>query len=95
VVAETVAQTPPAIADTPSGTAPAAPSVTADQVPTPAVTSATPTAPKKVVLSEAEQMKPETLVAGMMGEMLNTTNGRIIAAVVLLLIGFLIGRSLQ
>jgi hypothetical protein len=31
----------------------------------------------------------------MMGEMLNTTNGRIIAAVVLLLIGFLLGRSLQ
>jgi hypothetical protein len=54
-----------------------------------------PAAPKKVVLSEAEQMKPETLVAGMMSEMLNTTNGRIIAAVVLLLIGFLIGRSLQ
>jgi carbon monoxide dehydrogenase subunit G len=54
-----------------------------------------PAAPKKVVLSEAEQMKPETLVAGMMGEMLNTTNGRIIAAVVLLFIGFLIGRWVQ
>ncbi len=51
-----------------------------------------PAAPKKVVLSEAEQMKPETLVAGMMSEMLNTTNGRIIAAAVLLIIGFLIGR---
>jgi uncharacterized protein len=57
--------------------------------------SSTPAAPKKVVLSESEQMKPETLVAGMMGEMLNTTNGRIVAAVILLLIGFLLGRSLQ
>jgi len=55
----------------------------------------TPATPKKVVLSEAEQMKPETLVAGMMGEMLNTTNGRIVAAVVLLLVGFLIGRWAQ
>lgn len=53
-----------------------------------------PAAPKKVVLSEAEQMKPETLVAGMMGEMLNTTTGRIIAAVGLFVIGFLIGRMI-
>ena len=53
-----------------------------------------PASPKKVVLSEAEQMKPETLVAGMMGEMLNTTTGRIVAAAVLLVIGFLIGRMI-
>lgn len=68
--------------------------VTADAPVAPAEPAA-PTAPKKVVLSEAEQMKPETLVAGMLGEMLNTTNGRIIAAVVLLLLGFLIGRWVQ
>ncbi len=90
VVAESVAPVTPAIADAPNETIPAASAVATQE----SVPPVTPAAPKKVVLSESEQMKPETLVAGMMGEMLNTTNGRIIAAVVLLLIGFLIGRSL-
>lgn len=91
-VAEPVAAVAPAVADAPSEPVVATPGVTQES--TVPVAPAAPTAPKKVVLSEAEQMKPETLVAGMMGEMLNTTNGRIIAAVILLLIGFLIGRSL-
>lgn len=88
VPAEPVVAEPPAAPEPPA----------ALDAPTPAESPAapdapvTPAAPKKVVLSEAEQMKPETLVAGMMGEMLNTTNGRIIAAVVLLIVGFLIGR---
>jgi len=47
---------------------------------------------KEVVLSEAEQMKPEALVGGMIGDMLNSTTGRVVVAVVLLLIGFLIGQ---
>ena len=89
-VAEPVAtpESPASPADTVSPAAPVA-AVAAPSEPV------APAAPKKVVLSEAEQMKPETLVAGMMSEMLNTTNGRIIAAVVLLLIGFLIGRWTQ
>lgn len=91
VVAESVAPVTPAIADAPNETIPA-PSAVAAQESVPPVT---PAAPKKVVLSESEQMKPETLVAGMMSEMLNTTTGRVIAAAVLLLIGFLIGRSLH
>jgi carbon monoxide dehydrogenase subunit G len=91
VVAESVAPVTPAIADAPNETIPAASAVAAQE----SVPPVTPAAPKKVVLSESEQMKPETLVAGMMSEMLNTTTGRVIAAAVLLLIGFLIGRSLH
>ena len=86
VVAESTA-TPEPVASPVDAVSPAAPvAAVAPSAPVP------PAAPKKVVLSEAEQMKPETLVAGMMGEMLNTTTGRIIAAAVLLIIGFLIGR---
>lgn len=70
------------------------PVAVAEPAPSEPVAPVAPTAPKKVVLSEAEQMKPETLVAGMMGEMLNTTTGRIIAAVVLFVIGFVIGRMI-
>ncbi len=48
---------------------------------------------KSVVLSEAEQMKPEALVGGMLSDMLNSTTGRLVFAVVLLVIGVLIGRA--
>lgn len=90
----------PVVAESTATPEPVAAPVAAVSPATPAAVAApsapvAPAAPKKVVLSEAEQMKPETLVAGMMGEMLNTTNGRIIAAVVLLLVGFLIGRWTQ
>jgi carbon monoxide dehydrogenase subunit G len=47
---------------------------------------------KSVVLSESEQLKPETLVSGMINEWLATTTGKVIAIVVLLAIGFLLGR---
>jgi hypothetical protein len=43
------------------------------------------------VLSESEQLKPETLVSGMVNEWLSTTQGKIIAVIVLLVIGFLLG----
>jgi hypothetical protein len=46
---------------------------------------------KSVVLSESEQLKPETLVSGMVNEWLSTTQGKIIAVIVLLVIGFLLG----
>jgi hypothetical protein len=46
---------------------------------------------KSVVLSESEQLKPETLVSGMINEWLATTTGKVIAIVVLLAIGFLLG----
>lgn len=47
---------------------------------------------KSVVLSESEQLKPETLISGMINEWLATTTGKVIAVVVLLFIGFLLGR---
>lgn len=49
---------------------------------------------KEVVLSEAEQMKPEALVGGMIGDMLNSTTGRVVAAVFFFVVGFLVGRWL-
>ena len=58
----------------------------------PAVAATPAPARKEVVLSEAEQMKPEALVGGMIGDMLNSTTGRVVVAVILLLIGFLIGQ---
>lgn len=90
VPAEPVVADPVAVESTTTPEALVSPATPVDAVAPSA--PVTPAAPKKVVLSEAEQMKPETLVAGMMGEMLNTTTGRIIAAAVLLVIGFLIGR---
>jgi hypothetical protein len=47
---------------------------------------------KSVVLSESEQLKPETLISGMINEWLATTTGKVIVVVVLLFIGFLLGR---
>ena len=47
---------------------------------------------KSVVLSESEQLKPETLISGMINEWLATTSGKVIAVVVLLVIGYLLGR---
>ncbi len=47
---------------------------------------------KSVVLSESEQLKPETLVSGMVNEWLSTATGKIVAVVVLFVLGFLVGR---
>jgi carbon monoxide dehydrogenase subunit G len=47
---------------------------------------------KSVVLSESEQLKPETLVSGMVNEWLSTSTGKIVAVVVLFVLGFLVGR---
>ena len=59
-----------------------------------ATSDTAPTEPvrKSVVLSESEQLKPETLVSGMVNEWLSTTQGKVIAVIVLLAIGFLLGR---
>ena len=57
----------------------------------PVATVAPTPARKEVILSEAEQMKPEALVGGMIGDMLNSTTGRVLVALILLLIGFLVG----
>ena len=47
---------------------------------------------KSVVLSEAEQLKPGTLISGMINEGRAMTTGKVIAVVVLLGIGFVLGR---
>lgn len=48
---------------------------------------------RSVVLSESEQLKPETLVAGMVGEWLNSTAGKVILVVIGAVIGYLLGRG--
>lgn len=48
---------------------------------------------KSVVLSEAEQMQPTTLVSGAIGAWLNTTTGKVALAAVSALVGYLIGRG--
>jgi soluble lytic murein transglycosylase-like protein len=47
---------------------------------------------KSVVLSESEQLKPETLVSGMVNEWLSTSTGKLVAVVVLFVLGFVVGR---
>jgi len=88
-----VAPEAPAVADAPA--VPEAPAV-ADA---PAAADA-PVAPiasepvrRSVVLSESEQLKPETLVAGMVGEWLNTTIGKVALVVIGAVIGYLFGRG--
>jgi carbon monoxide dehydrogenase subunit G len=48
---------------------------------------------RSVVLSESEQLKPETLVAGMVGEWLNSTTGKVVLVVIGVVIGYLLGRG--
>ena len=48
---------------------------------------------RSVVLSESEQLKPETLVAGMVGEWLNSTIGKAALVVIGAVIGYLLGRG--
>ena len=85
----------PAVADAPvAPDAPEAPAVAA----APAA-SAAPAAPasepvrRSVVLSESEQLKPETLVAGLVGEWLNSTAGKVALVVIGAVIGYLLGRG--
>ena len=72
--------------------APVAPAVDA--------TPAAPVAPapetpirKSVVLSEAEQMQPTTLVSGAIGAWLNTTTGKVALVVIGAIVGHLIGNA--
>jgi hypothetical protein len=48
---------------------------------------------RSVVLSESEQLKPETLVAGLVGEWLNSTAGKVALVVIGAVIGYLLGRG--
>lgn len=90
VVAE-VAEVPavPAVADVPA--APDAPA-TPDAPAAPAAPASEPVR-RSVVLSESEQLKPETLVAGMVGEWLNSTTGKVVLVVIGVVIGYLLGRG--
>lgn len=72
--------------------APVAPAVDA----TPAAPVATaPETPirKSVVLSEAEQMQPTTLISGAIGAWLNTTTGKVALVVIGAIVGYLIGNA--
>jgi len=73
----------PAVQDTPAAPdAPAAPAAPASEP-----------VRRSVVLSESEQLKPETLVAGMVGEWLNSTTGKVVLVVIGAVIGYLLGRG--
>lgn len=81
---------------------PAAPaeSTPAAVVDAPVAPAATQTAPaadapvrKSVVLSEAEQMQPTTLLSGAIGAWLNTTAGKVVLVVIGAIIGYLIGNG--
>lgn len=79
----------PAVADAPAiPAAPAAPDAPA----APAAPASEPVR-RSVVLSESEQLKPETLVAGMVGEWLNTSIGKAALVVIGVVIGYLLGRG--
>lgn len=71
----------PAVPDAPvAPTAPAAPTVANEPV------------RRSVVLSESEQLKPEAMMSGVLDDLLKTSNGKLIVAVVLVLIGYILGR---
>jgi carbon monoxide dehydrogenase subunit G len=72
--------------------APDAPAV-ADAPDAPAAPVANEPVRRSVVLSESEQLKPETLVAGLVGEWLNSTTGKVILVVIGAVIGYLLGRG--
>lgn len=88
-----VAPEAPAVADAPA--VPEAPAVA--DAPTVADAPVAPIASepvrRSVVLSESEQLKPETLVAGMVGEWLNSTIGKVALVVIGAVIGYLFGRG--
>ena len=70
------------------------PAVPAASAPVPAAPdAAAPEAParKSVVLSEAEQLQPTTLVTGAIGAWLNTTTGKVALVVIGAIIGYLFG----
>ncbi|MCE2853683.1 MAG: carbon monoxide dehydrogenase subunit G [Chloroflexaceae bacterium] len=70
------------------------PAVPAASAPVPAAPdAAAPEAParKSVVLSEAEQLQPTTLVSGAIGAWLNTTTGKVALVVIGAIIGYLLG----
>jgi len=85
-----VAPEAPAAPEAP--TAPDAPAV-ADAPDAPAAPVANEPVRRSVVLSESEQLKPETLVAGLVGEWLNSTTGKVILVVIGAVIGYLLGRG--
>jgi carbon monoxide dehydrogenase subunit G len=70
---------------------PAVPAASTPDVAAPDV--AVPEAPvrKSVVLSEAEQLQPTTLVSGAIGAWLNTTTGKVALVVIGAIIGYLLG----
>jgi carbon monoxide dehydrogenase subunit G len=70
---------------------PAVPAASTPDVAAPDV--AAPEAPvrKSVVLSEAEQLQPTTLVSGAIGAWLNTTTGKVALVVIGAIIGYLLG----
>ena len=70
------------------------PAVPAASAPVPAAPdAAAPEAParKSVVLSEAEQLQPTTLVTGAIGAWFNTTTGKVALVVIGVIIGYLLG----
>lgn len=91
-----IAQRAPVAPEAPA--APDAPAVTdapavADAPDAPAAPVASEPVRRSVVLSESEQLKPETLVAGLVGEWLNSTTGKIVLVVIGVVVGYLLGRG--
>jgi carbon monoxide dehydrogenase subunit G len=93
-IAQRIAVAPEAPAAPDAPMAPDAPAV-AEAPATPEAPAAPASEPvrRSVVLSESEQLKPETLVAGMVGEWLNSTTGKVVLVVIGVVIGYLLGRG--
>lgn len=93
-IAQRIAVAPEAPAAPEAAMAPDAAAV-ADAPATPEAPAAPASEPvrRSVVLSESEQLKPETLVAGMVGEWLNSTTGKVVLVVIGVVIGYLLGRE--
>jgi uncharacterized protein len=90
-IAQRIAVAPEAPAAAEAPMAPDAPAV-ADAPDAPAAPASEPVR-RSVVLSESEQLKPETLVAGMVGEWLNSTTGKVVLVVIGVVVGYLLGRG--
>ena len=93
-IAQRIAVAPEAPAAPDAPMAPDAPAV-AEAPATPEAPAAPASEPvrRSVVLSESEQLKPETLVAGMVGEWLNSTAGKVALVAIGAVIGYLLGRG--
>ena len=93
-IAQRIAVAPEAPAASDAPMAPDAPAV-AEAPATPEAPAAPASEPvrRSVVLSESEQLKPETLVAGLVGEWLNSTTGKVVLVVIGVVIGYLLGRG--